>query len=374
MTGERGEKLLTDRRHAVLLATVAEFIATAEPVGSHQVASHPQVGVKSAMVRTMMAELEEAGYLCQPHTSAGRAPTDRAFRYYVDHLAAAARIGFEDRAQIELHYSEHPRDLGAAMRATPRLLALLTGQTALVTAPQLESLELEHVNFIRLREHAVLAVFVPKAGTVQNCVVETDHGHSQGELDRMARYLNEALEGRTLDRARKWIAGQLRQERARLDEFMRDALLLGEVLAGRIEEAEFYVEGSSRALAQPEFADPGKVRGLLRALEDRSALLNLLERSIKQQGLTVSIGSENYDSRLAGLAIVAAPYVGGSRPLGSLGVVGPVRMDYGRVIPLVGYTAKALSRIVDTEPEPSCLESRPPTALSAAARWARPGN
>jgi heat-inducible transcriptional repressor len=347
MSKEETENVLGGRRHALLLATVSEFIATAEPVGSQQVASRHRLGIKSAMVRNMMAELEETGFLHQPHTSAGRVPTDRAFRYYVDHLAGGARIGFEDRTQIELHYSERARDLAAMMRDTPRLLSILTGQAAIVMAPRLESVELERVNFVRVREREVLSVFVATTGAVQHRLVSAERDHPQDELDRMARYLNESLKGRTLDQAREWIERELKAERARYDQFVRDALALGEALAGRDEPTEMYIDGSAHALEQPEFADPEKIRGLLRALDDKAGLLELLERSIKQHGLMVSIGSENFDPRLSGFSVVAAPYVGGTRPLGSLAVLGPVRMDYERVIPLVEYTARALSRVLE---------------------------
>jgi heat-inducible transcriptional repressor len=347
MVMEREQGILAGRRHSVLIAMVSEFIATAEPVGSHQVASRRRLGIKAAMVRNMLGELEENGYLQQPHTSAGRIPTDKAFRYYVDHLAAAARIGFEDRTQIELHYSERVRNLEAMMRDTPRLLSLLTGQAALVMAPRLESVELERVNFIRLRAREFLAVFVPGTGGIRNQLVRAERDYGQEELDRMGRYLNEALKGRTLDEARQWIEEELRKERARYDLFVREALMLGEGALGGAAEAELYVEGSAHALEQPEFSDPDRIRELMRALEDKSALLDLLERAIREQSVMVSIGSENYDARLAGLAVVAAPYAGGSKPLGGLAVVGPVRMDYERVIPLVEYTARTLSRIFE---------------------------
>jgi heat-inducible transcriptional repressor len=344
MTSE-AEKALGGRRHSLLLAAVSEFIATAEPVGSNQIASRHHLGIKSAMVRNMMSELEDAGFLSQPHTSAGRVPTDKAFRYYVDHLAGAARIAFEDRSQIELHYSGGGRDLAVLMRDTPKLLSILTGQAAMVMAPRIEAVELERVNFIRIRAQEVLAIFVSTSGAVQNRLVTTDREHEQSELDRMAGYLNESLGGRTLDEAREWIEAQLKLERARYDRFMRDALVLGEAIAAYTETIEVYVDGSVQALEQPEFSDPGKVRELLRALDDKSALLELLERSIKEQGVMVSIGSEN--PRLSGFAVVAASYVGGSKPLGSLAIVGPVRMDYERVIPLVQYTARALSKILE---------------------------
>ncbi|MDO8431549.1 MAG: heat-inducible transcriptional repressor HrcA [Candidatus Binatus sp.] len=338
---------LSKRRHDLLLATVQEFIATAEPVGSAQIVARHQLGVRAAMVRNIMSELEDAGFLRQPHTSAGRVPTEKAYRYYVDNLAAAARIGFEDRAQIELHYSTAAGDLSAVLRDTPRLLALLTGQAAMVMPPRLEASILEQVNFVRLREKQVLAVFVTEKGAAQNRIVDTERDHSQGELDRMARYLNDSLEGRTLDEACKWIAAQLKEERARYDRFMHDALALGEAISGHVARIDLYVEGGLQALEQPEFADRSKMRELLRALEDKSALLELLERSLAHDGLTVSIGAENYDPRLASLSVVAASYLSGSTVLGSLAIVGPVRMEYDRVIPLVEYTARAISRLLE---------------------------
>src|SRR5882757_2855248 len=160
MTQESSSHPLSNRQHALVIAAVQEFIATAEPVGSAQIVARHQLGVRAAMVRNMMSELEDAGFLRQPHTSAGRVPTEKAYRYYVDNLAGVARIGFEDRAQIELHYSAAGSDLSAVLRDTPRLLSLLTGQAAMVMPPRFEASILEHVNFVRLREKQVLAVFV----------------------------------------------------------------------------------------------------------------------------------------------------------------------------------------------------------------------
>jgi heat-inducible transcriptional repressor len=189
---------------------------------------------------------------------------------------------------------------------------------------------------------------VASADRVEHRLIEPDRDFTQDELDRMARYLNESLVGRTLDEARRWIERQLKEERAAYDQFRRDALALGGGAIGeKGDRTEVYVEGGVKALDQPEFADPERVRELLRALDDKSALLALLERSIQQNGLMVSIGSENYDPRLACLSVIAASYATGSPSAGSLAVVGPVRMDYDRVIPLVGYTARTLTRLLE---------------------------
>src|SRR5260370_14018014 len=213
MTFDSSNHPLPSRRHALLIAVVQEFISTAAPVGWAQIVAHHQLGVRAAMVRNMMAELEDGGYLHQPHTSAGRVPTEKAFRYYVDNLAAQARIGFEDRAQIQLHYSTAARGLDEVLRATPRLLSILTGQAALVMSPRLEASILERVEFVRLRDKQVLAVFVAEKGAMQNRIVDTDRDHSQDELDRMARYLNESLKARPFTNPGRWTEAHLQTHR-----------------------------------------------------------------------------------------------------------------------------------------------------------------
>jgi len=337
---------LPPRQHSLLLAAIHEFIVTAQPVGSHQLVARRSLGIRAAMVRNLMGELDDSGYLRQPHTSAGRVPTERAFRYFVDHLTLPP-IRFADRSQIELHYSIPASDSTEVIRDTSRLLALMTGQAAVVMAPRLESVQLKQVQLLRLRVHEVLAVFVVATGGVHNRWLHTDADYGQADLDRMSGYLNESLSGRTLEQAREWIAQELKQERALYDQFMHDALIMGGALARRPSPAEIYIEGSSKAFDQPEFADPARMRELLRALDDKTALLDLLERALTQSELIVSIGSENFDARLSGLSVVASPYISGAHPLGSLAVVGPVRMDYERVIPLVSYTARVLSRALE---------------------------
>jgi len=347
MTNEvwRGE--LGRRHHVLLLAVIQDFVATAEPIGSQHIASKYSLGVRAATVRSMMADLETENFLYQPHTSAGRVPTDKAFRYYVDYVMPKRQIGRNDRVQIEYSYSERSRDLTEIMRDTSRLLALLTGQAAVVLTPRFEAVALKRINFIRLREAQVMAVFIAIGGEVQTRVVDSGRDYTQPELERMANYLNEGLEGRTLEQARTWIESVLKEERTRYDRFVRDALTLGDAVVSRPVPVEVYVEGSAKALQQPEFSDPDKLKELLGALEDKSALLDLLERTLKVGNIEVSIGTE-HDARLSDLSVVTAAYSKGAMPIGSLGVVGPVRMDYERVIALVDYTARALSRVLES--------------------------
>jgi heat-inducible transcriptional repressor len=341
----RGE--LGRRRHALLMAVINDFVKTAEPVGSHHIAAKYTLGVKAATVRNLMAEMEQEDYFYQPHTSAGRIPTDKAFRYYVNHLAPQPQIGQQTRAQIEYHYSERIGDLSAIVRDTTRLLALLTGQAAVVIKPRFEAIQLRAVNFIAVREQQVLVVFVTMSGAVHHQMVDTGRTYLPDELERMAGYLNEIIEGRTLEEARAAIERALGEERARYDRFVREALTLGDAVVSRPVPIEVYVEGSNRILHQPEFNDPDKIRAILDMLEDKAALLDLLERTLTDRGVEVSIGSE-HAPELSGFSVVGAPYSKGSMLLGSIAILGPVRMDYARVIGVVDYTAKALSRVLDS--------------------------
>src|SRR5215469_3316581 len=198
---------LPRRQHSTLLAAIHEFIATAQPVGSHQLVARRSLGIRAAMVRNLMGALDESGYLRQPHTSAGRVPTERGFRYFVDHLHLRP-IRFADRTQIQLHYSAPTGDSTEMIRDTSRLLALMTGQAALVMAPRLESVQLKQVQLLSLRQDEVLVLFVVATGSVHNRLVLADSGDEQPDLDRMTGYLNKSLCGRTLDGALEWIAEQ----------------------------------------------------------------------------------------------------------------------------------------------------------------------
>ncbi len=344
MVVEAENRALPRRLSELLLAALQEFIDTAAPVGSQQIASRYRLGLRAAMVRNLMAELEEAGYLYQPHVSAGRMPTEKAFRYYVDRLIPESRVNFHDRTQIELHCSTMRRNLDQTMRETSRLLAELSGQAAVVMAPRVQASVLKRVSLVSLGECRILALFVTAAGMIHSQVVETDADADQASLNWMAEQLSGWLCNRTIEQAREWIDDQIRELAPGSDTSIRRVLSLGQALTRARIEANFYVDGSLNALSQPEFADRQRFSVLLRALNDSSALMELLECSLSRSGPIVSIGSENRDARFTDMSVVAAAYPSSSSPLGSLAVVGPVRMDYGRVIPLVDYTAKALSR------------------------------
>jgi len=340
--GQRPE--LEPRRKALLRAIVQEFIETAQAVSSRRIAQNYMLGVRPATVRNMMAGLEQEGYLYQPHTSAGRIPTAKAFRHFVDGLVPCPEIGLPERAQIEFHYSDRARDPAQLVRDTSGLLAALTGHTAVATGPYFDSMTLERIELVYLRAHQVTALLVPAGTGVHDCVLETTRDYSQDELTRMSNFVTSLVKGCTLDQAKVRVRRALREQRTLAHPLVREALQLGSELLARSESDAVYVQGSARVLDQPEFAEPKKAQELLDALEDRAALAKALGQIVDQSNPNVAIGRENSDARLSEFSVVAAAYASGPVRLGSLAVIGPLRMDYGRVIALVDYTARALSR------------------------------
>jgi heat-inducible transcriptional repressor len=336
---------LERRQRALLRAIVQEFIDTAQAVSSRRIAQNYMLGIRPATVRNMMAGLEQDGYLYQPHTSAGRIPTAKAFRYFVDTLTPSPEVGMRERAQIEFHYSDRARDPAQLVRDTSRLLTSLTGHTAVATGPCFDSMTLERVELVCLRACQVTAVLVRVGSAVRDCVLETSRPYSQSELNQISDFTTSLVKGCTLDQAKARLSRALRELNGNTHPLVRDALQLGTALFASPESDAVYVQGSARVLDQPEFVERKKAQELLEALEDRAALANALGHIVDQGNPSVAIGDENADARFSDFSVVAAAYASGGVRIGNLAVIGPLRMDYRRVIALVDYTARVLSRV-----------------------------
>jgi heat-inducible transcriptional repressor len=338
---------LSPRARQVLYHCVTEYVATGEPVGSRTLAKKSGLDLSPASIRNVLADLEDFGYLRQPHTSAGRVPTDRAFRLFIDALMHVRDLGdAEEEAIRERFASMEPGR--SAMRETGKLLVELTGTAAVVVAPRAETLVLKQLRFLRTGEGEVLAVLIMKSGTVQNRflrVTLTDQ-----ELQRMHNLLDDVVEGRTLGDLRELFDRRLQSERVQHDELRRKAFELGgaaveEAVGG---ETDVVIEGQDRLLEKPEFQDA--VRQLVTALEEREKLVKLLDLAMQAKGGHVVVGEEVGDlggGQLAHLAIVGAAYTAHGQAAGTVGVIGPTRMDYPRVLPLVAATASAMSKFLE---------------------------
>jgi heat-inducible transcriptional repressor len=362
------EPELNERLRDILQAVVEDYIATAEPVGSRSLTKRNlKIDLSPATVRNAMADLEDLGFLSAPHASAGRVPTALAFRVYVERLASRGRISPREQEIINavaLPADSKARELSQVLQDAGRALSSLANHAALVLLPRLDEVVFSEIEFVPVRERTVLVVFVAKSGLIQHRLVDVDFPLDRDELRRMASYLGSLLGGKTLFEVRQTIIEAMRDERAQADAVMRHALMLGERSLPVEPKAQdsVLVEGERALFDQPEFADISKMRNLLRAFEEKTVLLRLLDAASQRKldapaaaraDTTIAFGAEGSVRELKELAVVVSSYTSDQGPAGQVGIVGPIRMDYSRVIPLVEYTAGALSRSLGVEPDPT---------------------
>ncbi|HYS11469.1 MAG TPA: heat-inducible transcriptional repressor HrcA [Myxococcales bacterium] len=336
---------LDERTRRVLSAIVLDYIQSGEPVGSHAIARRADVDVSSATVRAVMADLEEMGFLQKPHTSAGRVPTAHGYRYYVDVLLRVKPPLPEEREQIERRAHE-ARQLEGLMTAASRVLHSLTRHAGVVAAPRPQSERLQRIEFLELREGRVLAVLVSRSGAVRNRLLSLREPLSDTQLEHAGNYLNSLIADRTLAEAQARLRAELERDRRELGELQARALALG-AEAVEISSPAVHIEGQASFLEDPALAqDMAAIRALFRALEEKEQVLAVLDRTLAAEELQIFIGAESGILQ-PDLAIVAAPYRLKGEVVGALGVIGPTRMDYSRVIPLVELTAQTVGSTLD---------------------------
>lgn len=339
---------LSARARQILYAAVTEFVATGQPVGSRTLSKKVGIELSPASIRNVLSDLEELGYLAQPHTSAGRVPTDRAFRLFIDALMELRELSRDDHAKIRARFDEiQPGQ--SLMRETGRLLSDLTGTAAVVVAPRAEAFALKHLRFVRTVPGELLAVLVMSNGAVQNRFVKSEPT-TEDELQRIHNVLDDVVDGRTLRDLRDMFSRRLADERVQHDRTRRRAFELGEaVVAGAVDAspADIVISGRARLLGQPEFADAQELKKVVSALEEHEHIVALLDATLAATGATVVVGHEAGELGGGQLSIVGAAYTDHGRTAGSVGVIGPTRMDYPKVVPLVAATASAMSAFMD---------------------------
>ncbi len=336
---------LNERAQKVLQAVIDSYVETGLPVGSALLAKRYEFSVSTATLRNIMAELEEMGFLTHPHTSAGRVPTDRGYRYYIDALISFERDTDEIREQIEQAATPQSGDLHQLMEEASQFLARLSHHTSVVVAPEEPEGQYKHIEFVRLRGNQVLIIFVTNTGAVLNKLVELDETIAQHELNSFSLFLDQELEHATLPEVRQRLLDRLREEKASFLQLLEQTFRASQAVRERDADRVF-VGGASQLLDTPEFADIEKLRGLFRAFEDKYRFLKLLDKTSAAQGIKVFIGAENPFFEMQGCSMVVGNYRAGG-VVGTLGVIGPVRMQYKQVIQVVDYTSRLLSRILD---------------------------
>jgi len=337
--------LRTDRHRAILLALIRTHIGTAEPVGSKSLVEKCSLDVSPATVRNLLSDLEHEGYLSQPHTSAGRVPTEKAYRYYVNNLIG--RETGRERAQTERvrkALEDFSGGVDDFLRWTSRVLSDLSHYAGVVLPPKRGRGLFNKISFIRIGRDSVLAVLVSVSGITTNKLVRVGEEFTQEAFDRMSSYLNHRFTGMSLAEMKRKVERDLERDLDNLEKWMQAALRLSSGLFDEPEGSEVYLEGGSRFLDMPEFlTDLDAMRAVFRTFEEKRGLVALLDETIKASELTVFIGTETGMDAMTGMSLVVSTYGRKEGPLGAVGVIGPTRMDYSTVIPLVGSTARAVS-------------------------------
>jgi heat-inducible transcriptional repressor len=349
------------RAQAVLSAIIKEHLRTGEPVGSRTISERcaGAAGWSSATIRNVMGELEEAGLVEQPHTSAGRVPTDKGYRFYVDHMVGDARLSRADLSTIDRTLGLQGADAASPnrlMEKVSHLLSQLSENVGIVVSPPMADNRLQHIEFMRLSDDRILVVLVFASHVVQNKLIRIDVPLSQDELERTARYLNAEFTGKSLQTIRAEILSMMREEKALYDRLLRNAVLLCERSLEGEESAtgDVYVDGASNILAKPDFADIERLRELFRTFEAKSHLVKILNECIARDpvfgDVHVVIGREHTAPSMQNCALITAPYrLGEGEAVGTLGVVGPMRIEYARTMAVVNYVARLVERMLREE-------------------------
>jgi heat-inducible transcriptional repressor len=336
---------LDERKKSVLLEVVNDYIQKAEPVGSRSISKTHVEKLSPATIRNVMSDLEDMGYLRQPHPSAGRVPTDQGYQFYVDQLLNPQNFLEELEDQSCDFGSGNPQKV---LETACSLLSKTTNQTGLVMLPAFSHTLFKHIEFIKVASGQALAVFYSDLGVLQNKIIPLEKDITQEQLTSISNYLNKEFSGKTIQSIREEILFRFKNEREHYDQLMKKALDLStRLFAEDIEESPLLVEGALNLLDHPEFTgDLEKIKSLLITLEEKSKLVKLLDRCLKHDGMTILIGEENMDEEMEGCSLIAQNYQIGEEKLGSLAIFGPKRMDYKKIIGIVNQTAKTVSTLL----------------------------
>ncbi len=339
---------LNDRSKGILKAIVLSYIKTASPVGSRSLTKSFEFGLSPASIRNIMADLEEVGYLAQPHPSAGRIPTEKGYRFYVNALIADAG---PDRSPPPVESGQYhfrqTEDVKELLHETSRLLSLHSNYAGMVLTPKFGNMSFQHLQLTKIRKNQVLMVFVSTEGLIQTRIIETDQEFTQEELNRFSTFLNDQFRGNPLREIRGQLLNQLRQDKETYSQMLQRSMDLFNKALQESQDEELFLEGATNILNLPEFSNVEKMKSLFKTFEEKYIIMKILDKCFNSEGVQVFIGSENAFLGIEDCSLVITNYKRGDHVLGALGIIGPTRMEYSRVIPLVDYTGKLLSRVLD---------------------------
>ncbi|MCX7338127.1 MAG: heat-inducible transcriptional repressor HrcA [Alphaproteobacteria bacterium] len=339
---------LSQRSLDIFRELVDAYVETGEPVGSRTLSRRPRVSLSPATIRNVMADLEDAGLLYAPHTSAGRLPTEAGLRLFVNGLLEIGDLNQQERQHIDQLCLKTGKNVSSVLEEITGLLSGLSQCAGLVMVPKAES-PLKHMEFVHLGIGRALVVLISQDGVVENRLIDLPKGVTPSVLNEATNYLSARLAGCTLAEAKILIDEELSKHQADLDELTTKVVSEGiAVWAGGEQGGSLIVKGQSNLLQNvSEMTELEQIRGLFQTLETKETLYQLLDASVQAEGVQIFIGSENNLFKLSGCSLIIAPYQNSRQKIiGALGVIGPARMNYGKIIPLVDYTAKMVGRLI----------------------------
>lgn len=340
---------LNDRSREIFKQIVESYVASGEPVGSRTISRRLGQSLSAATIRNVMADLEDCGLLFAPHTSAGRIPTEAGLRLFVNGILEIGGVTEDEREAIDGQCSAAGRSLGDVLGQASLILAGLSRCAGIVVAPKSDR-PLKHIEFVTLGPGRALVVLVTEDGLVENRVIEVPLGLPLSSLQIASNYLNARLIGRTLEEVRQVVQRDIEEQRAQVDELAARVIETGLATwaGGKGNSGQLIVRGQAKLLEDvTAISDLERIRALLEMLETREAMIRLLEATGKADGVQIFIGSENVLFNHAGCSLVVAPYMNSKEQIiGAIGVIGPTRINYARIIPMVDYTAKVIGRLI----------------------------
>lgn len=341
--------ILDDRSRRVLNAVVRSYIDRPDPVGSRFVTRKYSFGFSPATIRNIMADLEEMGFLNQPHTSAGRVPTDKGYRFYVDSLGGEDQPGRLPELPDEFaeHFSrrleEFRNDISAMFSEVTNTLSALSNYVSVVLPPRAENTTFNRIDLIKYKGDQVVAILLTDEGIIRNKVIQVDPMLRQEDLNRISGYLNAEFSGHTIEEINGLLIQRMKREKVQWDKLISRAMSIYEQ-AMSFTRDDIFVAGLYDVMNLPDFSDISKIKELSKAIKEKHVIINLLDQLSRSEGVQVVIGSENPVDELKGLSIVTSSYKEGDRPMGIIALIGPTRMDYSKAIIMVDTISRCVSR------------------------------
>lgn len=338
------ENELNERKKAILRSIIDDYIQTAQPVGSRTIARKHELGLGSATIRNEMADLEELGYISQPHTSAGRIPSEKGYRFYVDHLMQINSLALEEIQRIKRLMNDRIEELNDLIKRACNIISNVTGYTSIVLTPQRSLIIIKSVQLVNIDEKRILVVVVAGGGIVNNRLVKHDMALTEEQLQKLSTILNAMISNKTIGEVTMPLIAEVQVLTNLPSAFIYLLIEAVQECVRKVESTDVYMDGVTNILNYPEFNDLFKAREVMELLKEEEVLAALVKSALQKHQFEVRIGSENEIEPMKDLSVVTTVYGREGKDVGAIGVIGPTRMAYGKVVSSISYIKNLLDR------------------------------